>query len=78
MLGVALGLTLVAASLVIAHEPVAAGAPAVAPGSNGGSFVVEDVVSQFHALKHHGEALAWRNDESCFDVVPLETELPES
>jgi hypothetical protein len=34
------------------------------PGSHNGVFVVEDALNQFVALKHHGEALAWRNIEA--------------
>jgi len=34
------------------------------PGSNNGNFVIFDSLNQFISLKHHGEALAWRNDES--------------
>jgi hypothetical protein len=33
------------------------------PGNDGGLFVVEDALAQFDALKHHAEALAWRNPE---------------
>jgi hypothetical protein len=34
------------------------------PGNEGGVFVVEDALEQFSALKHHGEAIGWWNDES--------------
>jgi hypothetical protein len=34
------------------------------PGNEGGLFVVEDAVEQFNALKHHGEAIGWWNDEN--------------
>jgi hypothetical protein len=40
------------------------------PGAHGGTFVVEDALAQFDALKHHGEALAWRNPEDQGAIDP--------
>jgi hypothetical protein len=37
---------------------------ATTPGNEDGLFVVEDAQAQFEALKHHAEALGWRNPES--------------
>jgi len=48
-------------------HPLAASA---APGNVGGLFVVEDAVDQFAALKHHPEALAWRNPEAQGAIDP--------
>ena len=39
------------------------------PGNSRGLFVVEDALSQFQALKHHGEALAW--------ILPEATGAPD-
>ena len=38
--------------------------PAAEPGNEGGLFVVANAPEQFAALKHHGEALGWRNPEN--------------
>jgi hypothetical protein len=43
---------------------------AASPGNAGGLFVVEDALGQFDALKHHPEALAWRNPEAQGAVDP--------
>lgn len=45
-------------------------AAAVAPGNAGGLFVVEDALEQFSALKHHPEAMAWRNPEDLGAIDP--------
>jgi len=42
---------------------LSASVTALTPGNDGGLFVVEDALAQFNALKHHAEALAWRNPE---------------
>lgn len=69
------GLTLAAATTfallgTAAGTPAAVGSPPTDAGGLGGEFVVEDAVAQFAALKHHGEALAWRNDESAGAIDP--------
>jgi hypothetical protein len=46
-------------SVLCSASPVAA----LTPGNEGGLFVVEDASAQFDALKHHAEAIAWRNPE---------------
>lgn len=58
--------------LVVAGAPVTAQAAELpdTPGSHGGLYVVEDALGQFVSLKHHGEALAWRNDESQGAIDP--------
>lgn len=55
-------ITIVLMALLLGAIAVAAAGgqtPIVEPGNSRGLFVVEDVLAQFNALKHHGEALAW-------------------
>jgi PKD repeat protein len=40
------------------------------PGNDRGLFVVEDVLSQFTAIKHHGEAIGWINPEDQGAIDP--------
>lgn len=49
---------------------IAATANAETYGNAGGLFVVEDVIAQFAALKHHPEAMAWRNPEDLGAIDP--------
>ncbi len=56
-------LSATAASLLLVVAVAAGQTPLLDPGNDRGLFVVEDVVSQFWALKHHGEALGWVNPE---------------
>ncbi len=49
--------------VLVTFVGAAAQAGPLPPGNAGGHFVVEDAFSQFMTLKHHGEALGWRNPE---------------
>jgi hypothetical protein len=52
--------------VVLCAVALGVSSPSVAdtPGNSGGLFVVADALTQFDALKHHAEALAWRNPEA--------------
>jgi len=64
---------LAALTLALA-APVALATLPTEPGSHDGLFVLEDAVTQVATLKHHGEALAWRNLESSGAPDPNITE----
>jgi hypothetical protein len=54
----------VAAFLFLAAAVAGSQTQPIVPGNDRGLFVVEDALAQFNALKHHAEALGWRNPES--------------
>lgn len=54
----------VAAFLFLAAAIAGSQTQPIVPGNDRGLFVVEDALAQFNALKHHAEALGWRNPES--------------
>lgn len=58
-----LAAALIGLAALQASAPAAAALP-TEPGSHDGLFVVDDASLQFFLLKHHGEALAWRNPEA--------------
>ncbi|HET6564302.1 MAG TPA: hypothetical protein VFG52_02715, partial [Xanthomonadales bacterium] len=68
-----LRICLLAVSIILA-SPAALAALPNEPGSYDGLFVLEDAVTQVATLKHHGEALAWRNLEDSGAPDPNITE----